>query len=179
MNDGSARRADRETMASVRGALAGLTTMTVGELAERYREVFGTPSRSRNKGYLRKHIAWRLQERIEGGLSERALDRIRELAPQAPVRWRRPSGKRDQTQASGAPEVRDPRLPPVGSVLTRLHDGVEHKVWVRAGGFDYNGQRHRSLSKIARLITGKSWNGYLFFLGRSARQRTDHGERDA
>jgi hypothetical protein len=42
-----------------------------------------------------------------------------------------------------------------------------------ARGFEYKGERHRSLSKIARLITGTAWNGYLFFFGRSQGTRTD------
>jgi hypothetical protein len=53
-------------------------------------------------------------------------------------------------------------------VLKRHHAGVDHRVTVLADGFEYEGARHKSLSKIALLITGKSWNGYVFFLGREA-----------
>jgi hypothetical protein len=93
-------------------------------------------------------------------LSPRALAKIEELAPLAPVRWRP-----DMT-ATGAPirtRTRDPRLPLPGSVLVRAHKGTEHQVTVLADGFDYLGQCHASLSHIARLITGTPWNGFLFF----------------
>ena len=45
----------------------------------------------------------------------------------------------------------------------RLHKGVEHRVTVLADGFEYNGERHQTLSKVAKLITGTQWNGHLFF----------------
>jgi hypothetical protein len=163
-----ALRAERASAASTARELAVLDEMTVGELAEKFREVFGVPTRTRNKQYLRKRIAWRIQELAEGGLSPRALERIEQLAPQAPVRWRQPvarSGGGQGIPATGPP--RDPRLPPPGTVLTRVHGCSEHKVTVLADGFEYRGERHRSLSKIARLITGTPWNGFLFFFGRA------------
>jgi hypothetical protein len=163
-----------DPIASMRLELAALDAMTVGELAEKYLEVVGAPTRSRNKGYLRRHIAWQIQERVEGGLSPRALERIEQLAPHAPARWRRPIANRpDAAAPSSAPSTvkhdPDPRLPAVGETLTRLYDGIEHRVTVLASGFEYQGQPYRSLSKIAAIITGKSWNGYVFFLGRDKR----------
>jgi hypothetical protein len=164
-----AQRADRAALADLQRELAELEDMTVGELAQKYLEVFETPTRTRNKQYLRKHIAWRIQERADGGLSPRALDRIQALAPQAPARWRRPLAKQHRTsgQRSSPRAARaDPRLPPIGSVVTRVYAGVEHAVTVLAKGFEYRGARYRSLSKIALLITGSSWNGFVFFFGR-------------
>jgi hypothetical protein len=76
---------DRATAATVSEQLVALEEMTVGELAEKYREVFGVPTRTRNRPYLHKRIAWRIQELAEGGLSPRALAKIEELAPLAPV----------------------------------------------------------------------------------------------
>jgi hypothetical protein len=55
--------------ANTRRELASLSAMTVGELAEKYRDVFGVPTRTRNKDYLRRRIAWRIQQQQEGGLS--------------------------------------------------------------------------------------------------------------
>jgi hypothetical protein len=173
-------RADRKAVAGTAHELAALDKMSAGELAEKYREVFGEPPRTRNKQYLRKRIAWRIQERAEGGLSPRALERIEQLAPDAPARWRQQVAR---TGGSGAPAVammkpaRDPRVPVAGTVITRLHDGVEHKITVLDEGFDYRGERHRSLSKIARLITGTPWNGYLFFFGRANCTRNRAEER--
>jgi hypothetical protein len=160
-------RSDRATAAAVSEQLAALEKLTVGELVLKYREVFGVPTRTRNKSYLRKKVAWRIQELAEDGLSPRALAKIEELAPLAPVRWR-------TSQPGEAPAVtvvatplpdpdRDPRLPPPGSVIVRIHQGVEHRVTVLDDGFEYHGERHQTLSQLARHITGTPWNGYLFF----------------
>jgi hypothetical protein len=162
MNTTAQLRKDRAAMATVSQQLASLESMTVGELAEKFREVFGFPTRTRNKPYLRKRVAWQIQALAEGGLSPRALAKIEELALLAPVRWRP-----DMT-AAGAVGVfpvrsRDPRLPMPGSVLVRVHKDTENRVTVLPEGFDYQGQRYASLSQIARLITGTPWNGFLFF----------------
>ena len=141
------------------------------ELKARYREVYGEPSRSNNVDYLRKKIAWRIQEMAEGGLSERALARIDEIGRDAPIRVRpTPAVKAavaamlaDPHEPVSEAKARDPRLPAPGSMLRRAHGGVEHEVIVHEGDFEYRGQRYRSLSKIAREITGTAWNGLLFF----------------
>jgi hypothetical protein len=164
------RRRELAAVANTRRELVALEAMTVGELAEKYRALFGVPTRTRNKEYLRKHIAWRIQELAEGGLPPRALERIDQLASQAPDRWQqrviKPAAAAGHSALS-AEASRDPRLPPVGTVLTRVYNGVEHKVTVLADGFEYNGTRHRSLSKVARLIAGTPWNGFTFFFGRA------------
>jgi hypothetical protein len=159
--------------------------MTVGQLRERYREVFGEPTRSRNKDFLRKKVAWRIQELAEGGLSDHARACIEELAAHVPVRWRssrngaaRPPVPAETGEASApdTPVARDPRLPEPGTVLVRQHGGVEHRVTVLADGFEYAGQRYESLSKVARAISGTNWNGYLFF---SLQRRTRKGRAEA
>ena len=61
------------------------------------------------------------------------------------------------------PRPRDPRLPRPGTVLTRTFNGKEIKVEVLDAGFRYDGDVWRSLSAIARKVSGTSWNGYLFF----------------
>lgn len=161
------QRTERKAVATTAAELAALTKMPTAELAEKYRTVFGEPTRTRNRQYLLKRIAWQLQAQREGGLSQFALRRIEELAPLAPVRWRQPverkDGKNVPVMTVVATTSRDPRLPPVGTVVTRVHKEKEHKVKVLADGFEYQGQRHRSLSKIARVITGTQWNGLAFF----------------
>ena len=69
------------------------------------------------------------------------------------------------------PRPRDPRLPKAGTVLTRTFNGKEIKVEVLDAGFRYDGDVWRSLSAIARKVSGTSWNGYLFFnlLSRAAK----------
>ena len=172
-----AERGSRATAALVARELAALGTMTGAELAARFEELFGHPSRTRNKQYLRKRLAWEIQARIEGGLSDQALRRIDELAAHIPEKWKRaldpkaPSGPVSARPLCSASGARDPRLPAPGTVLTRRHGGVDHKVTVLDDGFEYQGDRYQSLSAIARKITGTAWNGFQFFLGRSGGKR--------
>lgn len=166
------KREARHDMADISTELAALRQMTVSELHDKYREVFGEPSRSRNKDYLRKKVAWRIQELAEGGLSERARSRITRLSAGLPDGWRKrlqnPSAANSSTKQSAAEREkparkRDPRLPVPGSTLRRIHDGEEHLVTVHDVGFEYQGKHYTSLSKIAHAITGTPWNGYTFF----------------
>ena len=158
----AARRA-RRAVAPITEQLAALRKMTVGELRERYREIFGVPTRSRNKDYLRKKIAWRIQELEEGGLSERALARIEELTRGNGEDVLPGNGHTARPEPERARRPRDPRLPEPGTVLRREHRGAVHEVTVLEDGFLYNGQHYRSLSQVARTITGTRWNGFLFF----------------
>ena len=165
----SARRSEGATVARTAADLAALSRMTGAELAEKYSVLFGQPSSSRNKDFLRKRLAWRIQELAEGGLSGRALARIDELGANPLTSWRRPARpeKASSPRPSSGNATRDPRLPPAGTVVRRVHGPTEHSVTVLDNGFEYQGQRYRSLSKIARVITGTPWNGYLFFFGRA------------
>ena len=165
-NNGNRQAAARKEIADVAAQIAELGHMTIGELRDRFLEVYRVPTRSRNKTYLRKKIAWKIQADAEGGLSQRALDRIEELAPLAPVRWKPnlkdvhvpvPESERRKLRK------RDPRLPPAGTVLTREYKGKEHRVEVLEDGFIYDGQRYGSLSKAATVAAGTQWNGFAFF----------------
>ena len=73
--------------------VATLEQLTVGQLQDRYVEVFSEPVRSRHRQYLIRRIAWRLQANAEGGLSERALRRAEELADNADVRLTPPRSR--------------------------------------------------------------------------------------
>jgi hypothetical protein len=75
--------------------------MIVGELREKYLDVFGEETRSYHKEFLRKRIAWRIQARAEGDLSERARRRAEELADDADFRIRTP---RDPFKSGSAEE---------------------------------------------------------------------------
>lgn len=146
--------------------LAALQNMTPKELREKYAEVFGEPSRSGNKQWLVKRIIWRMQANEEGGLSERALRRAMELANDADLRLKAPLPSR----AAGAQVVTKPavfsgngRVPLPGTTLTRQYKGRLLEVLVREKGFDFEGETYRSLSAVAKKITGTHTNGYLFF----------------
>jgi hypothetical protein len=65
-------------------------------------------------------------------------------------------------------QIADPRNPVVGTKLIRAWNGVAHTVTVLREGFDWEGRRYKSLSAVARAITGTRWNGYRFFGLRAA-----------
>jgi Protein of unknown function (DUF2924) len=165
----STRRAEGAAVARTAADLAALSRMTGAELAEKYLLLFGKPARTHNKDFLRKRLAWRIQELAEGGLSERALARKEELGSDDLPSWRSPARAERATspRAHHGGAARDPRLPPAGTIVRRVHGPTEHSVTVLEEDFEYHGERYRSLSKIARIITGTPWNGYLFFFGRA------------
>jgi len=150
-------------------AIAELRQMTVRELREKYEAVFGEPTRAGNKDFLFKRIAWRIQSLAEGDLSERARRRAEFLARDADVRTTAPRTPLAAPGGNGAMDAKpvaslaDERVPPPGTVLTRIYRGQAYHVVVRDDGFEYDGQVFRSLSAIAKMITGSHWNGLLFF----------------
>ncbi len=163
---------------SIGAIIRDLQRMTVGELREKWVEVFGEPCRSHNRAYLWKRIAWRIQVNAEGGLSDRAKDRARELYREADIRLRPPRGAFDDAGGPGKAKMaapgrrRDPRLPAPGTVITREYRSQEITVTVLEDGFEYEGRPYRSLSAIAEAVTGSHWNGYGFFglKGRNGRK---------
>ena len=148
-----------------------LRSLTVKMLQERYVEVFGEETRSYNKNFLQKRIAWRLQVIEEGDISERARERSRELANDADLRIRpladgyqsKIDASRFQTTSYPFKPECDKRLPVPGTMLTRPYKGGSVRVMVLKKGFEYNGEIYRSLSAIARTVTGSRWNGFHFF----------------
>lgn len=149
--------------------IEALHGMTPALLREAYREVFGEPSRSNNRQWLIRRVAWRMQALAEGGLSERAKARAAELARDEDLRLRPPVDRGPGLGASlrtvsGKVVARsDGRVPIAGTVLVRPHRGVDHRVVVLSEGFEHGGRVYRSLSAVAHAITGSHWNGYHFF----------------
>ncbi|MDP8256624.1 MAG: DUF2924 domain-containing protein, partial [Candidatus Alcyoniella australis] len=150
---------------SIPAQIEALLHMTVGELQAKYLDVFGEETRGRHKQYLFKKIAWRIQELAFGGLSERAKRRAAELVDDTRVRIRPPKslpledpGKKIVKLKSGS---RDRRLPLPGTVITRGYGDETHRVKVLEHGFEYQDKPYRSLSAVARAITGSHWNGFL------------------
>jgi len=165
------RHRKEENMAlTVASAIEQLRTLNVIALRKKYQEVFGEPSSSSNKQFLFRRIAWRLQANTEGGLSERARHRAVQIADDGDVRTRAPKGfLPEQVPASVSWSIdrsqrpRDGRLPPPGTLLTRRLDDRQIVVKVLEDGFEFESRRYRSLSAIAREVTGTRWNGLLFF----------------
>lgn len=152
----------------VDAAVRTLNRMTVPQLRERYAEVFGEQARSSNKQHLVKRIAWRLQAIHEGDLSERARRRARALANDADLRIRPPAipadaGDNGEVITSPFRVAPDDRLPMAGTLLKREYKGQTVQVRVLPQGFEFDGEVFRSLSAVARKITGAHWNGYHFF----------------
>ena len=147
--------------------VASLKAMTATELQARYAEVFGEPARTGHKTWLVKRIAWRLQALAEGDLPERARLRATQLANDANLRLSPPRHSKTQPPeeipAATPGNLGDERLPPPGTLLTRLYKGQTLQVRILLHGFEFNGVVYPSLSAVAKAITGSHCNGYLFF----------------
>ena len=137
--------------ASVVAQLAALRKMSVVELKQRWEALFGTPAPNNSRSYLEVRLGNHIQELMLGGLSRdtrRVLDLlVKEL-----------EGKNTRKAI-----MTDPRKPVPGTRLLREWDGGEHSVTVLRDGFDWQGRKFKSLSAVARAITGTQWNGYRFF----------------
>jgi hypothetical protein len=145
-------------------AVAQMQRMTVNQLREKFAEVCGEATNGRNKQWLIKRIAWRMQANLYGGLSEAAIQRAREIANFADLRLTAPRSGTSAAIAVPPPIVpADKRLPAPGTILTREYKGRVLQVEVLADGFAFEGERYKSLTAVAKKVTGSHWNGYLFF----------------
>jgi hypothetical protein len=128
--------------------LAALKTMTVNELKAEWQTLMGSTPPNNSRIFLEQRLAYRIQELTYGGLPKpvsRLLDDEVE-------------GKKVRKSV-----ISDPRNPVTGTRLVREWDGVEHVITVLKDGFDWQGRKYKSLSAVARTITGTQWNGYRFF----------------
>lgn len=167
-------------MHDVNKEFAGLRRLTVPALRQRYAEAFGESTRSRHKEFLIRRIVWRLQANEQGGLSERARERARELAADSDVRLTAPrstppggAGHSNEARIELSP---DDRLPMPGAVITRRYKSETVEVRVLPRGFEFEGEIYRTLSAVARKVTGTHWNGYHFFRLREGGQAHGHKE---
>ena len=143
---------------SVIAQLAAIKRMTVAELKTKWESLFGAPAPNNSRSYLELRLGYRIQELSLGGLSRETRRTLDLLADEIEGQARRRS------------IIADPRNPIVGTRLVREWDGVEHTVTVLKDGFDWQERRFKSLSAVARAITGTQWNGYRFFGLREARR---------
>lgn len=147
--------------------IAALKRMTVPDLRRKYAEAFGEGTTSRHKEFLIRRIVWRLQANEEGGLSERARQRAKELAVGSDVRLTAPRTKASPVGAEArvaAIQISDDaRLPMPGTVITRRYKGRTIEARVLPHGFEYEGDIYRTLSAVAKRVTGTHWNGFHFF----------------
>ena len=147
--------------------LAELQRLTTPELRNRFATLFGEQTSANNRHWLIKRIAWRIQALTEGTLSERARQRAAELANDADLRLNPPVPRQPARPAPAAMPTEQPpidkRLPPAGTILARRYKGATVQVQVLQRGFAYQGQVFKSLSAVAKAITGSHCNGFGFF----------------
>jgi hypothetical protein len=150
-----------ELTEELRAEIAALDGMTVSELAERYADLAGESTHSRNKRYLQRRVAWLIQAREFGGLSEAARERALSIARLADIR-RTPAteGTTRRVPVRSRPE---PQIPPPGTTLVRPYRGREIRVTILESGFEWEGRVYRSLSAAAKAITGQHLSGLRFF----------------
>jgi hypothetical protein len=146
--------------------LAALKQCSFRDLQAKHAQLFGETPLPRNKHWLIKRIAWRLQANAEGDLSERAKARIAELANDADLRIMAPrssSAVAEHTVPVAPQASTDARLPKPGTILTRSYKGETLQVKVLERGFEHEGVVYRTLSAVAKAITGSHCNGFAFF----------------
>jgi hypothetical protein len=131
--------------------LAALKTMALPELKAEWRTLFGAEPPGYNRRYLESRLAYRIQELAYGGLKPETRTRLEALGEQF--------ADRNITRK----RVRDDVMPIAGTRLLREWQGVEHAVTVLTEGYEWQGRPYRSLSAVARAITGTRWNGLVFF----------------
>ena len=129
--------------------VAELPTMPTPILKAMWRDLTGTEPPPYNRTFLVKRWAYRIQELAFGGLSVKAERRLDDLI--------------DELDGKKKPKAKDMTAPVIGTKLIREWQGVMHEVTALVDGFEWQGRRFRSLSAVARAITGTRWNGPLFF----------------
>ena len=148
--------------------VAMMNRMTVDQLRTKYSEVFGETTNGRHKDWLIKRISWRMQANAEGDLTERARKRAMELANDADIRMNPPRSRKlsegalERTITTPVAIEASRELLP-GIKLQRDYKGQRISVTVLAKGFLYEGECYKSLTAVAKAVTGKHWNGFHFF----------------
>ena len=136
---------------TVLARLAALKTTPIADLKQQWRTLFGTEPPPFSKTYIQSRLGYRIQELAYGGLKPETVARLEALGEQLDggnIVLRR---------------IRHDAKPIAGTRLIREWKGVEHHVTVQADGYEWQGRPYKSLSAVARAITGTRWNGLVFF----------------
>ena len=141
--------------------LAALKITSTPDLKQQWRDLFESEPPPFNRRYLESRLAYRIQELAHGGLKLETVRRLERLGEELDGGDKKKRGLR-----------LDRDRPITGTRLLREWRGVEHVVTVTADGFDWQGRPYKSLSAIARAITGTRWNGWVFFGLKNHRGRT-------
>src|SRR5689334_20671006 len=145
---------------NVLARIAALKATPVDELRRQWQQLFDTPPPRYNRRFLESRLAYRLQELAYGGLKPETVRRLEQLGEQldggdVAVRRRRAEDR-----------------PIAGTKLIREYRGVLQQVTVLQDGYEWQGRPYKSLSAIARAITGTRWNGVVFFGLKNRRSAT-------
>ena len=133
--------------ARVEEQVARLRLMSMKELKSEWLNHFEHEPPKFNRIFLERRLAYCIQKDALGGLKEETRLALEKLYL-----------KKNNTK-----QKRKYRPPAPGSIITRVHNGIEHRVAVSETGYEYDGRRYSNLSIIARLITGTRWSGPSFF----------------
>ncbi len=137
---------------TVLARLAALKTMPTPDLKRQWRDLFETEPPPYNRRFLESRLAYRIQELTYGGLKPETIERLEALGEELFGNNGKPKRR-----------IESPHRPIAGTRLIREWHGIEHCVTVRDRDFDYQGRPYKSLSAVARAITGTRWNGWVFF----------------
>lgn len=136
---------------TVLARIAALKAMPTPQLKEQWQALFETPPPPYNRRFLESRLAYRIQELAYGGLKPETVRRLERL------------GEQLDGGNIAVRRVRGNDRPIAGTRLLRQYQGIEHSVTVLQDGYEWQGRPYKSLSAIARAITGTRWNGLLFF----------------
>ena len=156
------RRAPASDRAGLAVEIAGLPKLDTGKLRERWKTLYGkAPSGQIGRSFLVRAIAYRLQEQAFGGLKPSTRRLLARVAL--------------ETATGSSPKEQQARKAQTGTILIRKWQGNAHRVTMLDDGVSFNGKRYRSLSEVAREITGSRWSGPRFFGLRSPTMENNHG----
>jgi hypothetical protein len=144
---------------TVLARLAALKTTPTPDLKRQWRDLFETEPPPYNRRFLESRLAYRIQELAYGGLKPETIERLEALGEQL-------DGGNFILR-----RTRSEEKPISGTRLIREWQGVEHCVTVRDFDYEYQGRPYKSLSAVARAITGTRWNGWIFFGLKNQRSR--------
>jgi len=136
-------------MQGIHDQIEALNNMSPAGLRAKWREVHRSTAPNLSPSLLARGIAYRLQERVHGGLSRSTEKQIANIG-------------RRLTRTGSVDDPHAISLKP-GTRLVRSWNGTIYKVLVAESGFEFDGRQYESLSQIARDITGAHWSGPRFF----------------
>ena len=143
--------------------IAGLRELPRAELAVLWQQLFKkTPPQGIRREFLVPFLAYKIQENAYGGLSPRTRAELRRIAKDI-----------ENNRTSGGQPTRVHMK--TGTRLLREWRGQMHEVFITESGYEYRGVSYRSLSELARKITGTRWSGPAFFKLDKPRSETRNG----